>query len=165
MVDKKNDNTVFYVSLAIVATLVAWGIAAQESFTHFSNNLLAFLTTNFGWAYLASMFIFVVFSMAVAFSKYGRVKLGADDSKPEFSNASWFAMLFGAGMGIGLVFWGVAEPISHFTSPPGLEPGTPEAAAFAWKHPLNTGVFTLGPVIVSSACHWHIFNSEKAPPR
>lgn len=133
MADKKADNTVFYVSLAIVATLVAWGLAAQESFSNFSNNLLAFLTSNFGWAYLASMFIFVVFSLAVAFSKYGNIKLGTNESKPEFSTASWFAMLFGAGMGIGLVFWGVAEPISHLTSPPGLEPGTPEAAAFAME--------------------------------
>ncbi len=132
MADKKTDNTVFYVSLGIVVALLAWGILAQEHFANFSNNLLAYLTTNFSWAYLASMFSFVAFSLILAFSKYGSIKLGADDSKPEFSTASWFAMLFGAGMGIGLVFWGVAEPISHLTSPPpGLEPGTPETAAFA----------------------------------
>ncbi len=132
MADKKTDNTVFYVSLGIVVALLAWGILAQEHFANFSNNLLAYLTTNFSWAYLASMFTFVAFSVVLAFSKYGSIKLGANDSKPEFSTASWFAMLFGAGMGIGLVFWGVAEPISHLTSPPpGLEPGTPETAAFA----------------------------------
>ena len=70
----------------------------------------------------------------IAFSKYGNIKLGPDDSEPEFSDASWFAMLFGAGMGIGLVFWGVAEPLSHFVNPPsGLEPGSIEAADFAIK--------------------------------
>ncbi|MEE4359878.1 MAG: BCCT family transporter [Desulfococcaceae bacterium] len=133
MEDKKTDNTVFYVSLAIVLALLAWGMLALESFSNFSNNILAFLTTNFGWAYLSSMFVFVVFSLGLALSKYGNIKLGADDSKPDFSTASWFAMLFGAGMGIGLVFFGIAEPISHFTAPPGLKPGTPEAAAFAIK--------------------------------
>ena len=131
MVEKKTDNTVFYLSLGIVAAILAWGIATQESFTAFSNSLLSYLTNNFGWAYLGSMFVFVVFSLALAFSKYGSIKLGADDSKPEFSNSSWFAMLFGAGMGIGLVFWGIAEPISHMVSPPGLDAGTPAAAAFA----------------------------------
>lgn len=131
MNEKKTDNTVFYLSLGIVAAILVWGMAAQENFSAFSNSLLSYLTSNFGWAYLASMFIFVVFSLALAFSKYGSIKLGADDSKPEFSNSSWFAMLFGAGMGIGLVFWGVAEPISHMVSPPGLEAGTPGAAAFA----------------------------------
>ncbi|EAT15515.1 BCCT family transporter [Desulfuromonas acetoxidans] len=133
MADGKKDNTVFYASVGIVVVILAWGIAAQEHFSAFGNNLLAFLTNNFGWAYLASMFIFVVFAMMLAFSKYGSIKLGADDSKPEFSTSSWFAMLFGAGMGIGLVFWGVAEPISHLAAPPGLKPGSPEAAAFAMR--------------------------------
>ncbi len=80
------------------------------------------------------MLIFVIFAIVLAFSKYGNIKLGPDDSKPEYSNASWFAMLFGAGMGIGLVFWGVAEPISHFVNPMGgLKPGSIEAADFAMK--------------------------------
>lgn len=99
-----------------------------------SSSLFKFLTNNFGWAYLISMLIFVIFAIVLAFSKYGNIKLGPDDSKPEYSNASWFAMLFGAGMGIGLVFWGVAEPISHFVNPMGgLKPGSIEAADFAMK--------------------------------
>ena len=80
------------------------------------------------------MFIFVVFAIILAFSKYGDIKLGPDDSKPEYSTTSWFGMLFGARMGIGLVFWGVAEPISHFVNPaPGIQSGTMEAANFAMK--------------------------------
>lgn len=131
---KKKDNTVFYISLALSIAIVLWGIVAQENFSNFANSLLNFLTTNFGWSYLISMFIFVIFAIILAFSKYGDIKLGSDDSKPEYSTTSWFGMLFGAGMGIGLVFWGVAEPISHFVSPaPGIESGTLQAANFAMK--------------------------------
>lgn len=130
----KNSNVVFYVSLAMVFAIVGCAIALKDQFAVFANDLLGFISTNFSWAYLLSMFVFVVFALILAFSKFGNIKLGADDSKPEFSNTSWFGMLFGAGMGIGLVFWGVAEPISHFISTStGLEPGSAEAANFAMK--------------------------------
>ncbi|WP_313164926.1 BCCT family transporter [Sedimentibacter sp.] len=131
---KSKNNSVFYISLGISLAIVAWGIFAQKNFASFANFLLSFLTNNFGWAYLISMFIFVLFALVLAFSKYGSIKLGADDSEPEYSTTSWFAMLFGAGMGIGLVFWGVAEPISHYVSPPpGIVPGSNEAINFAIK--------------------------------
>ncbi|MCK9444669.1 MAG: BCCT family transporter [Tissierellaceae bacterium] len=131
---KDKNNVVFYVSLILSIAIVLWGIVAQENFSSFANFLLNFLTNNFGWSYLISMFIFVVFALVLAFSKYGNIRLGSDDSRPEYSTTSWFGMLFGAGMGIGLVFWGVAEPISHFVSPaPGIEAGTIEAANFAMK--------------------------------
>lgn len=130
---KEKGNRVFYISLIISVSIVLWGIVGQNSFANFANSLLGFLTNNFGWAYLISMLIFVVFAIILAFSKYGNLKLGPDDSEPEYSNASWFAMLFGAGMGIGLVFWGVAEPLSHFVAPLGLEPGSTDAANFAMK--------------------------------
>jgi glycine betaine transporter len=130
---KKPDNTVFYASMAIVLAIVGWGLMAQENFATFADNLLAFLSNTFGWAYLLAMFVFVIFAAILAFSKYGDVKLGPDDSTPDFSTKSWFAMLFGAGMGIGLVFWGVAEPIYHYLGPVGAEAGTPEAVDFAFK--------------------------------
>ncbi|KDR94734.1 glycine betaine transporter [Peptoclostridium litorale DSM 5388] len=130
---KKPDNTVFYASMAIVIAIVGWGLAAQASFATFADNLLAYLSNTFGWAYLLAMFVFVVFAAILAFSKYGDLKLGPDDSTPDFSTKSWFAMLFGAGMGIGLVFWGVAEPIYHYLGPVGAEAGTPEAVDFAFK--------------------------------
>lgn len=129
----KAGKSVYYISLAITFIIVIWAIAAKNSFANAANNLLGFLTNNFGWSYLLSMLIFVIFAIFLALSKYGNIKLGSDDSKPDYSTASWFAMLFGAGMGIGLVFWGVAEPISHFVAPPGLKPGTVEAANFAIK--------------------------------
>ncbi|MBK5241389.1 BCCT family transporter [Clostridium sp.] len=135
VIDKKGKGQdVYFISLALTFIIVIWAIVAKDNFTNVSNGLLKFLTENFGWAYLVSMVIFVGFSLTLAFSKYGKIKLGANDSKPDYSNASWFAMLFGAGMGIGLVFWGVSEPLSHFIAPPnGITPGTEAAANFAMK--------------------------------
>lgn len=131
---KNKNNTVFYISLALSIAIVLWGIIGSEHFARVANSLLNFLSVNFGWAYLIAMFVFVAFIIWLAFSKYGKIKLGADDSKPEYSTLSWFGMLFGAGMGIGLVFWGVAEPLSHFVSPaPGIEPGTIEASNAAMR--------------------------------
>ena len=96
---------------------------------------LAVITRNFGWAYLWVVLGLVVHGVVLAFSRYGNLKLGAEDEEPEFSIGAWFAMLFAAGMGIGLVFWGVAEPISHYgTPPPGIAPNTPEAANAAMRY-------------------------------
>jgi len=131
---KKKDNAVFYISLILTIGIVTWSIVNQDYFSRFANSLLNFLTNKFGWLYLTSMFIFVIFAVVLAFSKYGNIKLGSEDSKPEYSTKSWFGMLFGAGMGIGLVFWGVAEPISHFVNPAnGIQAGTPQAFNFAMK--------------------------------
>ncbi len=131
---KQGTNSVFIISLIITFAIVFWGILDKSGFEKISNNALNFLTEKFGWAYLLSMMIFVVFAVVLAFSKFGKIKLGSDDSKPEYSTVAWFAMLFGAGMGIGLVFWGIAEPISHFVAPiEGMDPGSVEAANFAFK--------------------------------
>lgn len=127
----KKNNSVFIVSLIIVFAIVLWGLFSPSSFEATANGLFNFLVGNFGWFYLVSMFSFVVFSIWIALSRFGKIKLGPDDSVPEYSFISWFAMLFSAGMGIGLVFWGVAEPLNHFMAPLGLEAGTKEAASFA----------------------------------
>lgn len=135
---KKKNNAVYYISLALTFGIVGWGLMDKflgtASFENFANSLKEVIITNFGWAYLSSMLFFVGFALCLAFSKFGNIKLGPDDSKPEYSTASWFAMLFGAGMGIGLVFWGAAEPIGHFLNPPGgLEAGSSQAANFAMQ--------------------------------
>ena len=131
---KKPDNFVFYVSLALTGAIVIWAIVANKNFLKVSNAVLKFLTRDFGWLYLLAMTFFVIFAIVIACSKFGKIRLGPDDSRPEYKTISWFAMLFGAGMGVGLVFWGVAEPISHYVSPmAGIEPGTPEAADFAMR--------------------------------
>lgn len=129
---KEFTNPVFLVGLILSAGLSIWGIVGNESFTEFAGFLFSFLTTNFAWLYLLVMLSFVIFAIAVACSKFGKIKLGPDDSKPEYSTMSWFAMLFGCGMGVGLVFWGIAEPISHYVGPmAGIEPSSPAAAQFA----------------------------------
>ncbi|WP_034328694.1 glycine betaine uptake BCCT transporter [Alkaliphilus transvaalensis] len=131
--NNKQNNAVFYVSLIFVFAIVIWGIIAPNNFGTASNGLYEYLVDHFGWFYLLSMFALVVFSIVLAFSKYGSIKLGKDDSTPDYSYISWFAMLFSAGMGIGLVFWGVAEPLNHFVVPLGADPGTAAAADFAIK--------------------------------
>jgi glycine betaine transporter len=133
--NKKADNKVFYVSLAVVFAIVGWGLLSPDGFGKAANGLYVFLRDTFGWMYLLSMFFFVLVAIGLACSKYGKIKLGPDDSQPEYSYVSWFAMLFSAGMGIGLVFWGVAEPLNHFVNPPmGMaQAGTPQAANLAIK--------------------------------
>jgi len=124
-------NQVYIVSLIVLAVIVAWGLFGPSSFEAAANGAYAFLSGNFGWLYLLAMSSFVAFSVWIAFSKYGKIKLGKDDSVPDYSLTSWFAMLFSAGMGIGLVFWGAAEPLSHFANPMYVEAGSREAAEFA----------------------------------
>lgn len=123
----------FIVSLIVVGVIVIWGLALPQNFETVATAANGFLTNNFGWFYAATMSSFVIFAIWLGFfSKYKDIRLGPDDSKPEYSTISWFAMLFSAGMGIGLVFWGVAEPLNFWMAPiEGMEAGSPEAASFA----------------------------------
>src|SRR5699024_7851335 len=118
---------VFYASLLLSLIFIAWGGAAPKNLDKVSSAAQAFLQEHFGWFYLISASIILIFAIYLAFSKYGDIKLGKDDDEPEYSRFSWFAMLFSAGMGIGLVFWGVAEPVSHLHEPPFGEGMTSEA--------------------------------------
>jgi glycine betaine transporter len=126
-------NAVFVISLAITFAVVAWGWLAPANFEAASNGLFNVLIEDFGWLYMISLTIFVLFPVLLAMSKFGKVRLGPEDSRPEFSTLSWFAMLFSAGMGIGLVFYGVGEPIFHYMQPPFAEPQSAEAAAQAMR--------------------------------
>lgn len=130
---KKKGNVVFYVSLILIAVMALWSVAFNDSFTAVSNAAFTFLTTDFGWLYLAAMIVFLIFVIYIAFGKFGKIRLGGDDSKPEYSNMTWFGLLFGCGMGVGLVFWGVAEPLTHYLYPQGAKEATAEAAGFAMK--------------------------------
>lgn len=133
MKDKKL-NSVFGISLAITLIIVLWAIIGNKSFVNAANQIFFLCTQKFGWLYLLSMTFFVAFVFFVAFSKWGNIRLGKDDSRPEYSSISWFAMLFTAGMGVGLIFWGIAEPLSHYMAPDGnIAPGSIEAAEFAIK--------------------------------
>jgi len=120
------DRVVFGVSAALVVAFVVWGIASTDTLSSVSAAVLAAVITGGGWAFVLVASGFVVFALWLAFSRYGKIPLGADDEGPEFRTISWIAMMFSAGMGIGLMFYGVAEPLAHFTSPP---PGTVAAGS------------------------------------
>ena len=131
--DAQRVGAVFWVTIAITLAFVLWGVLSLQSFTDVLGAVVGFITRNLGWAYMLITSFFLVFVIFLACSRYGKIKLGGPDDKPEFSNFAWFAMLFQAGMGIGLVFWGVAEPVWHYGDPPlGLAaPRTPAAADLA----------------------------------
>ena len=123
------------VSASVILAIVIWGVLAPASLATVFDTALAATTRDFGWFYLWVVLGLVVFALVLAFSRYGDLKLGGEDDEPEFSIGSWFSMLFAAGMGIGLVFWGVAEPISHYGAPPpGIAANTPEAANAAMRY-------------------------------
>lgn len=122
-------------SAGSILLIVLWGVFSPASLSLVFDTALVSVTKNFGWLYLWTVLALVAFAFFLAVSRYGNLKLGAEDDEPEFSISTWFSMLFAAGMGIGLVFWGVAEPISHYSSaPPGIQPGTPEAANAAMRY-------------------------------
>lgn len=131
--DKKSlKNPVFIISATVILLLVILGAADPDSFGSVAGRLFNFTTFNFGWFYLLAVFIISIFLIAVAFSKYGKIRLGADADRPEFPFFTWIGMLFSAGFGAGLVFWGVAEPMSHFfTTPFENSAQTEEAARIA----------------------------------
>ncbi|MDQ0272656.1 glycine betaine uptake BCCT transporter [Cytobacillus purgationiresistens] len=130
----KKVSNVFWISVAIVIVFVLIGVIMPESFERATGQLQSFLTDTFGWYYLILVSILVVFCVFLIFSPVGAIKLGKQDEKPEFSRATWFAMLFSAGMGIGLVFWGAAEPVSHFMTPPLSDGGTDAAYREAMRY-------------------------------
>ncbi|MDD9269399.1 BCCT family transporter [Paenibacillus sp. GCM10023248] len=126
---------VLYISIGIILIFVLWGAFAPVQLAATATSMFDLSIKNCGWFFLISTFAFLVFAFYLAFSKYGRIRLGKDDDEPEYSTVSWFAMLFSAGMGIGLVFWGVAEPLSHYLSPPeGATGATTEAARLAMRY-------------------------------
>lgn len=122
---------VFIISLALTLIFILWGAITPDHLESVSSAAQGFLQTRFGWFYLISASVILIFTIYLAFSKYGNIRLSKNDEEPEYSTMSWFAMLFSAGMGIGLVFWGVAEPVSHYYVPAVGDGETAEAAANA----------------------------------
>ena len=125
-------NIVMIISMALCAAIGLWGVISPDQMTAAAQALVNYSLTALDWFYLLLCTFFFLFMVAIGFSKFGDIKLGGDDEVPEFSTPSWVAMLFAAGMGSGLLFWGVAEPMYHFTSPPGMAGETPEAARQAF---------------------------------
>lgn len=124
----KKVASVFWVTLSITLVLSVWGVLSPKGFESISGTIMGYISVHFGWYYLLIVSLFVVFCLYLIISPYGKIKLGKQGDKPEFGYVSWFAMLFSAGMGIGLVFYGVASPVSHYIeTPPTAEPGSVEA--------------------------------------
>jgi glycine betaine transporter len=129
-------GSTFWLSVGVSAAFVVWAVVSTQSLTSATTAALDWVTGRLGWLYLATTLGLLVLLVYLACSRFGRIRLGADSDRPEFSTRSWLAMILAAVMGIGLVSYSVAEPISHFSDPPhGLaQPGTPEAAVRALQY-------------------------------
>lgn len=123
----KNNKAVLYISAGLALAFVLFSIFFQTAMENVVNGLFAAITGSMGWLYLMSAAVFIIAAIIIAAGPYGRIKLGKDEDKPEFSNFQWLSMLFGGGMGIGLVFWSVSEPMMHYLNPPFGEAQTQEA--------------------------------------
>jgi glycine betaine transporter len=124
-------NIVFTVSMVFCVAIGAWGLIDPDGMTGTMLGFTNYLLNGASWYWLLICTGFLILSTYLAFGPYGKIRLGRDDEAPEFSTPSWIAMLFAGGMGSGLLFWGVAEPMYHYYSPPGEQGLTPEAARTA----------------------------------
>ncbi|WP_260842461.1 BCCT family transporter [Paenarthrobacter nicotinovorans] len=115
------DKVTFGITGAIAVAFVVWGFVGRDSLSETSKGALNWVMEYTGWLFMVLASLFVVFVLWLALGKFGNIPLGKDGEKPEFRTVSWVAMMFAAGMGIGLMFYGVAEPLYHYISPP---PGT-----------------------------------------
>jgi len=167
----RTSPPIFFGAGAVIIIFVILTITLTEWMDSIVSAASDWLYTNLGWFYILGVTVFLLFLIFIALSRYGRVKLGADDEPPEHAGAAWFAMLFAAGIGSILMFWGVAEPVSHFGNPPrgpslGIEAGTPEAAVdamnFTFYHfTLHTWtIFTL-----PALCFAYFIHKRNLPPR
>ncbi|PSW04365.1 BCCT family transporter [Photobacterium lipolyticum] len=127
------NKPVFFSSLTIITVLSLIGILWPDSAQQYFSTIQNWFVTQASWIYILSVAIFLIFLIFVMCSRLGDIKLGPDHAEPDYSYRSWIAMLFSAGMGIGLMFFGVAEPVMHFMSPPVGDPQSVEAAREAMK--------------------------------
>ena len=123
------------VSTIVLATFILLTIMFKDQAAGIASSALGWISSSFGWFFILAANVFIGAAVFFAFSRFGRIRIGGEDAKPEFATTAWYAMLLSAGMGIGLMFWSVGEPMFHYASPspmfPGIEPGTPEAAQAA----------------------------------
>ncbi|MFF0557619.1 BCCT family transporter [Streptomyces sp. NPDC020472] len=135
--DGRPDGKVIGIGVTAVVAVVCWAALGGDSFDGASSAALKWVLSNFAWLFVVAADAFLVLCVVIALSRFGRIRLGADDSEPEFTNLAWIAMMFSAGMGIGLMFYGVGEPLTHFLNPPpasGASAGTGAAALTAMEY-------------------------------
>lgn len=128
------NGPVFFSSTILIVIGIALTLFFGDSAKVFFNDVQNQVAEFGGWLFVLSVNVFLGFVLYLAFSKYGKIRLGGKDAEPEFKTLSWFSMLFSAGMGIGLLFWSVAEPVTHFATPPGADPGSIAAAEEAMNY-------------------------------
>ena len=138
------DYWVFGIAGALALAFIVWGFVTPEGLGKASDVALDWVITNTGWLFVIAASVFAIFVIVVAAKNFGRIPLGKDDEKPQFSTVSWISMMFATGMGIGLVFYGVGEPLFFYMSPP---PGTVEGSTDA---ALSTAMGT-------TLFHWTLF--------
>jgi len=138
------DKAVFIITALLIVGFILWGILGTDSLTSVSSTALAWVTANTGWFFILLSTAAVLFMLFIGFTRTGRIKLGRDDEEPEYSFFSWLAMLFAAGMGIGLMFYGAFEPMSYF------EGGIPGFSHVSEPGQDSMVVYSL----VQSAFHW-----------
>lgn len=132
-IDQHLNRPVFYLSSLSILLLVLFALIAPQTADVFFTDLQSTIIANGSWFYVVSVAIILITVLFLGFSSFGDVRLGPDHCKPDYSLPSWLSMLFAAGMGIGLMFFGVAEPVMHFLSPPTATQGTTEAVQEAMK--------------------------------
>ncbi len=156
-------------ALGLILGIAVWALSVPDSFSRVADNLFQWVVDELGWVFIICAIVFFIAMMALAFSRFGHIRLGRDGEQPEFSTGGWIAMMFAAGMGIGLLFYGAYEPLFHYRNGvPGAEPGSPEDAfahtllhwgPIAWATYAVVGgaiaysTFRMGrPQLISAAC-------------
>ena len=127
------NGPVFFTSAIIIIIIITLTLMFKEGAEQVFTTTQNFVANKAGWFFILSVNVFLIFMIYLAFSKFGHLRIGGQNAKPEFKTLSWFAMLFSAGMGIGLLFWSISEPVYHFLSPPMAKGGTAEAAREAMR--------------------------------
>ena len=164
----KTDPGVFLTAVGVVLAFVVVTFVAGDWVGEVFGSTSGWIMTNLGWFYIAGVSTFLLFLLWIALSRFGHVRLGSDDELPEHSTPAWFGMLFAAGIGTILMFWGVAEPISHFATPPrgDVEPGSVEAAQEAMSFTLyHFGLHTWTIFALPALAFAYFIYKRKMPPR
>lgn len=130
----QHKKSVFYISLILSLMLISLGVFIPNKLESFSNGSLSFIYNNLGWFILGCVFIFFAFCMYLGISKFGHIRLGNDHDRPEYNTATWIGMLFSASIGISLVFWGIAEPVSYYIDPPFGAGSSDQSAKLAMQY-------------------------------
>lgn len=146
------DPTVFILSAIFIGAFVIWGVVDTKSLTDVSNKVLGYVLKQWGWFYMAGTLFFVAFCFVMAFSKFGKIKLGKPEDVPEYSTASWISMLFGCGIAVGLVYWSVAEPLYHYYSGPSYAGAQGSTKAAEWSMAISFLHWGISPWCIYLVC-------------